>query len=96
MAPFGGVGVALGYHARWDAWTLVAFLPPVTLVMHAFWRLSDPVASHVQQAMFAKNLSMFGAALLVMQFGSGSFSIDAASAVERAGFSQGQPIRIVT
>ena len=65
MALVGGLSVAIGYKARWGAWTLVAFLVPVTLVMHAFWRLHVATAVHVQQAMFAKNLSMLGAALLI-------------------------------
>jgi putative oxidoreductase len=55
---------------------LIAFLVPVTLWMHAYWRLSDPVTFHIQQAMFAKNLSMLGAALLISQFGAGPVSID--------------------
>jgi putative oxidoreductase len=55
----------------------VAFLLPVTLTMHAYWRVHDPVQIHVQQAMFAKNMSMLGAALLVTQFGAGPASVDA-------------------
>jgi putative oxidoreductase len=76
MALAGGLSVALGYKARWGAWALVVFLIPVTLMMHAFWRLLDPVAIHAQQAMFAKNLSMLGAAVMIAYFGSGPFSID--------------------
>jgi len=45
-------------------------------MMHAFWRLQDPSMIHVQQAMFAKNLSMLGAALLLTQFGGGPISFD--------------------
>ena len=52
----GGFSIALGYKARWGAWSLVAFLLPVTFIMHAFWRLQDPVLAHAQQAMFAKNI----------------------------------------
>jgi putative oxidoreductase len=76
MALLGGLSVALGFKTRWGAWTLVAFLVPVTLTMHAFWRLHDPIAAHIQQAMFAKNLSMLGAALLITYFGAGPFSVD--------------------
>jgi putative oxidoreductase len=75
MALLGGLSVALGYKAALGAWLLVGFLLPVTLMMHAFWNQADPIASHVQQAMFAKNLAMLGAALLITQFGSGPFSI---------------------
>jgi putative oxidoreductase len=76
MAIVGGLSVVLGYKARWGAWVLVAFLVPVTWMMHAYWKLSDPAAIHIQQAMFAKNLSMLGAALLITQFGAGRISID--------------------
>jgi putative oxidoreductase len=79
LAVAGGLSVAFGYKAKWGAWALVAFLVPVTLMMHAFWRLEDPVSAHVQQAMFAKNLSMLGAALLIAYFGSGPLSIDGRS-----------------
>jgi putative oxidoreductase len=76
MAIVGGLSVALGYKARSGAWVLVAFLVPVTWMMHAYWKRSDPAAVHVQKAMFAKNLSMLGAALLITQFGAGRISID--------------------
>ena len=76
MALAGGLSVALGWKARWGAWTLVAFLIPVTWMMHAFWKQSDAAAFHLQQAMFVKNLSMLGAALLLTQFGAGAMSID--------------------
>src|SRR5271170_2955748 len=56
LALAGGVSVAIGYKTRWGALALIAFLVPVTLWMHAYWRLSDPQAAHIQQAMFFKNL----------------------------------------
>ena len=65
MALAGGLSVATGYRARWGAWLLIAFLVPVTFMMHAFWRLQDAQAAHIQQAMFAKNIAMLGAALLL-------------------------------
>ncbi len=77
FAIAGGLGVLIGYQTRVSAWLLVAFLVPVTLMMHAFWRLEDPVAVHIQQAMFMKNLSMLGAALLIAWFGAGPLSFDA-------------------
>ncbi len=76
MAIVGGLSVAVGYKARWGAWLLVGFLVPVTLTMHAFWKLTDPAAIHIQQAMFAKNVAMLGAALMLTQFGSGPASLD--------------------
>jgi putative oxidoreductase len=76
MALAGGLSIAAGYQARWGAWMLVAFLLPVTFLMHGFWKLQDPALAHVQQAMFAKNLSMLGATLMITYFGSGPLSLD--------------------
>ncbi len=76
LALCGGISVALGLKTRWGAWMLVGFLLPVTFWMHAYWKLSDPASVHIQNAMFAKNLSMLGAALLISQFGAGAFSVD--------------------
>jgi putative oxidoreductase len=76
LALVGGISVALGYKTRWGAWALIGFLIPVTFWMHAYWKVSDPVAIHIQSAMFAKNLSMLGAALLIAQFGAGPVSLD--------------------
>jgi putative oxidoreductase len=76
MALAGGLSVASGYKAKWGAWLLVGFLVPVTFMMHAYWKLSDPVQIHIQQANFAKNVSMLGAAILLTQFGAGAVSFD--------------------
>jgi putative oxidoreductase len=70
MSAVGGLSVATGFKVRWGAWILFLFLLPVTGMMHAFWKLTDPVEIHIQQAMFAKNLSLLGAALILTQLGS--------------------------
>ena len=83
LVPFSGVlsmvgalSVALGYRARLGAWMLVVFLVPVTLAMHNFWDVADPLEALGQQVMFLKNLSILGGALLVTQLGSGPASLD--------------------
>ena len=76
MAIAGGLSLAVGYKAKCGAWLLVVFLLPVTFMMHGFWRLHGAEQIHIQQAMFAKNLSMLGAALLLTQFGAGPMSFD--------------------
>lgn len=79
MAIAGGLSVILGYKTRLGALLLVAFLVPVTFVMHAFWKVSDPMAAMTQQIMFLKNVSMLGGALLLLQRGAGPYSLDARS-----------------
>ena len=76
LAIAGGLSVLLGWHARVGAWLLVAFLVPVTLAMHAFWNVADPMPRMIQQAMFMKNLAMLGGALLVAYWGAGPVSLD--------------------
>jgi putative oxidoreductase len=76
LAFAGGLSIALGYRARLGAWLLVAFLVPVTLKMHAFWTVTDPMAKQLDQVMFFKNVSMVGAALLIAHFGAGPLSLD--------------------
>lgn len=75
MALVGGLSVLLGYKARWGAWLIVIFLIPVTLMMHNFWGISDPMAAAIEQANFFKNISMLGAALIISYFGSGPLSL---------------------
>jgi putative oxidoreductase len=77
MALLGGISIALGYRARIGAWLIVLFLVPVTFMMHRFWVIADPMLVRIQQAMFLKNLSMLGAALLLTYHGAGPVSLDA-------------------
>jgi len=77
LAFLGGLSVLLGWRARLGAAMLVAFLVPVTLSMHAFWTVPDPMMAQMQFAMFMKNLGLLGAALLVAHLGAGPYSLDA-------------------
>jgi len=76
LALLGGLSVLLGYHAKIGAWLLILFLACVTPVMHAFWKVTDPMAYQMQFVMFMKNVSMLGAALFITQVGSGPWSLD--------------------
>jgi putative oxidoreductase len=77
IAIAGGLSILLGYRARLGAWLIVLFLVPVTVMIHKFWAVSDPMMAQVQMMMFMKNISMLGGALLISQFGAGPLSIDA-------------------
>lgn len=80
IATLGGLSIAFGYKAKLGAWLIVLFLVPVSFAMHNFWGVSDPMMHGIQLAMFMKNVSMVGAALLIAHFGSGPLSLDARSA----------------
>ncbi|HEV2751350.1 MAG TPA: DoxX family protein [Gemmatimonadales bacterium] len=77
IATLGGLSIVLGYKAKVGAWLIVVFLVPVSLAMHNFWAVSDPMMRNMQMAMFMKNVAMLGAALLIAYFGSGPLSLDA-------------------
>ena len=76
MALLGGLSIAFGYKAKWGAWLLVLFLVPITLMMHNFWAAPDQAAAQMQMAMFIKNLSILGGALMIAYFGTGPLSLD--------------------
>jgi putative oxidoreductase len=76
LALLGGLSVLLGYRAKIGASMIALFLLGVTPMMHKFWAVSDPMMYQMQFVMFMKNLSMFGAALLISQVGSGPWSLD--------------------
>src|SRR5437868_4805334 len=48
LATLGGLSVLLGYRARLGAVFLIAFLVPVTPMMHAFWKATDPMMFQMQ------------------------------------------------
>jgi putative oxidoreductase len=76
IALAGGLSIALGYKTRWGAGLIVLFLIPVTLMMHRFWGLSDPMMAEIQQVNFMKNVGLLGGALLILHFGAGPMSLD--------------------
>jgi putative oxidoreductase len=76
LAILGGISVLSGYKARIGALMLLAFLVPVTLMMHNFWDISDPMMRQNQMAHFMKNLALMGTTLLIFHFGSGPYSVD--------------------
>ena len=77
LALLGGLSVALGYKTRWGALALIAFLVPVTFMMHNFWAVTDPTMHQLQMVMFMKNLGLIGAALTFAVRGAGAYSLDA-------------------
>ena len=84
LALFGGLSVALGFHARLGAAALAVFLIPVTLFMHKFWGIADPQQAEMQMQSFMKNVALLGGAAFIMYAGAGAYSLDARA--HRAGF----------
>jgi putative oxidoreductase len=77
LALLGGLSILLGYKARWGGIALVAFLAPVTVMMHNFWAVTDPMMHQMQMINFMKNLGLIGGALMFVVHGAGAYSLDA-------------------
>jgi putative oxidoreductase len=76
LALLGGLSILLGYKARWGGIALVAFLAPVTVMMHNFWAVTDPTMHQMQMVMFMKNVALIGGALTFVVHGAGALSVD--------------------
>jgi len=77
IALAGGLSILLGYRAKLGAWLIVLFLVPVTLMMHKFWAVTDPMMAQIQMVMFMKNVALLGGAILISQLGAGPLGLDA-------------------
>ena len=64
----GGLMVAVGVWPDLGALLLVGFLVPTALLMHDFWRETDPASKVNEQTQSLKELSLTGAALALFAF----------------------------
>jgi putative oxidoreductase len=64
----GAIMVLLGLWIDLGALLLLVFLVPTALLMHAFWRESNPEARQMEQIQFLKDLALVGAALFLFAF----------------------------
>src|SRR5580765_7717313 len=62
----GGLLVILGWHVRIGLVFIMAFLAPVTLLMHNYWIETDMMGRINQRVNFQKNVALFGAALMML------------------------------
>ena len=62
----GALMVLLGIYADLGALLLVIFLVPTAILMHAFWKETDPAAKQMEMIQFQKDISLAGAGLLIL------------------------------
>src|SRR2546426_6570878 len=58
IALLGRLSILFGYRSKIGAWIIVLFLIPVSLAMHKFWGVTDPMMAKMQMAHFMKNVSI--------------------------------------
>ena len=64
----GGVSVLLNIFPIIGFISLVLFLVPVTLIMHAPWKVEDPQTKMGETVNFMKNFALVGAVLILLAY----------------------------
>lgn len=65
IALLAAISLIFGIWTDVGALLLVVFLLPVSVMMHAFWKVEEPQAKQGEQINFNKNLALIGAALIL-------------------------------
>ncbi len=64
----GGLMVLLGVWADLGSLLLVLFLVPTAVLMHAFWKDTDPQSKQMEMVGFNKDIALAGAAVMLFAF----------------------------
>lgn len=62
----GGLSILLGYAMVIGMGLLVLFLVPTTIMMHAFWKETDPQIRAQEEVQFSKNIALIGALCIMI------------------------------
>lgn len=63
---FGGLGIIFGVYVTFAIYLLIIFMIPVTLAVHAFWKISDSYERTVARVQFLKNVALLGAIVMLL------------------------------
>lgn len=66
MLLLGGLSIVFGIYPSVGIILLVAFLIPVSLMMHNFWKIEDPQLRMTDKINFIKNMALVGAILMLL------------------------------
>ena len=69
MFALGGLGVIFNRFAILGMCLIVLALIPITIMMHSFWKETDPNARMMERIQFTKNLGLLGAIILLISIG---------------------------
>jgi putative oxidoreductase len=72
----GAISLMMGFHARYGAMLLFAFTLIASVLMHDYWRIGDAATRAADYEIFARNIAIAGALLIMVGMGSGPFSLD--------------------
>lgn len=66
MLLLGGLSILFGIYPVVGIVLLAAFLVPVSLMMHNFWKLEDPQLRMADKVNFMKNMALLGAVPMLL------------------------------
>jgi putative oxidoreductase len=72
----GAMAMIAGFRVRIVAWVWILYLIPTTLLFHNFWAMKG-MEQQDNMVHFLLNLALMGGLLYVIEFGAGSYSVDA-------------------
>jgi putative oxidoreductase len=79
----GGLALVLGFHTRHGAVLLFGFTVIVSVAMHNFWLISNPIDRAADFEIFARNMAIAGGLLLLVGMGPGPVAIDSVKPKKR-------------
>jgi uncharacterized membrane protein YphA (DoxX/SURF4 family) len=66
LLTIGGISVIFNVFPLSGLSALVLFLVPVTFMVHAFWKVQEPMARMGEMVNFTKNLALLGAVVIFL------------------------------
>ena len=75
IEALGVLCLLLGAGARAAAAIMFAYLMVVSVLLHDFWGVTDPMAAGMRQTEFLKNMGIGGGLLLIAAFGPGRWAL---------------------
>lgn len=66
MLLLGGLSIVFGIYPYIGIVLLIAFLVPVSLMMHNFWKLENPQLRMADKINFTRNMALLGAILMLL------------------------------
>jgi putative oxidoreductase len=72
----GGLSLVFGFQTRYGAVLLFGFTLVVSVAMHDFWQITNPIDRAADFDIFARNMAIAGGLLLLVGMGPGPVAID--------------------
>ncbi|MBV9419267.1 MAG: DoxX family protein [Alphaproteobacteria bacterium] len=72
----GSLALLFGFQTRYGAVMLFGYVLVVSVAMHDFWLISEPIARGEDYEVFARNMAIAGGLLLLVGMGPGPVAVD--------------------